>query len=136
MIKTPLLTVDIIIKYRQKIVVIKRMNPPYKGHYALPGGFVDVDETVEHAACREAMEETGLKVTIERLVGVFSERERDPRGHAVSLCYLATGVGTLHAGSDAIVAELYPINEMPKLAFDHDAMVAAANLGKGDEKQC
>ena len=124
MIKTPLLTVDIIIDYRDKVVLIKRGNDPYKGHYALPGGFVDVGETVEHAACREAKEETGLDIKIKRLVGVYSDRARDPRGHAVSLCYLAIGSGTLVAGDDAADVELFDIDQLPRLAFDHDMMVA------------
>lgn len=123
MIKTPLLTVDIIIEHQDKIVLIRRMNNPYKGHYALPGGFVDVGETVEHAAIREAKEETGLDITIKKLVGVYSDRERDPRGHAVSICFLAIGAGKLCAGSDAEAAGLFEADHLPKLAFDHDKMV-------------
>lgn len=123
MIKTPLLTVDIIIKRQNGIVLIKRKNDPYKGHYALPGGFVDVGETVENAAIREAKEETGLDINIERLVGIYSDRARDPRGHAVSICYLATGHGTLCAGDDAEYAVSLPQDKIPKLAFDHDQMI-------------
>jgi len=123
MIKTPLLTVDIIIKYQDGIVLIRRKNEPYKGHYALPGGFVDVGETVETAAIREAKEETGLDITITKLVGVYSDRERDPRGHAVSLCYLATGHGKLCAGSDAEDAKVFRTSELPETAFDHDQMI-------------
>lgn len=133
MIKTPLLTVDIIIRHRQKIVLIKRKNPPYKGSYALPGGFVDVGETVENAARREAKEETGLDVDIVRLVGVYSDRARDPRGHAVSICYLADGSGTLQAGSDAACAELFDQDRLPELAFDHDRMVLDMN---SDQNKC
>ena len=126
MIKTPLLTVDIIIKRLNGIVLIKRKNDPYKGHYALPGGFVDVGETVEHAAIREAKEETGLDIEIVKLVGIYSDRARDPRGHAVSICYLATGHGTVCSGSDAEYALSVSLEQLPKLAFDHDKMVADA----------
>ena len=123
MIKTPLLTVDIIIERVTGIVLIKRKNDPYKGHYALPGGFVDVDETVEHAAIREAKEETGLDIEIEGLVGIYSDRARDPRGHAVSICYYAKGHGTLCAGDDAASATTTFIGSVPHLAFDHDNMI-------------
>ena len=124
MIKTPLLTVDIIIEYQGKIVLVRRMNEPHKGHYALPGGFVDVGETVENAARREAKEETGLDIDIEIVVGVYSDRDHDPRGHAVSICFVATGHGKLCAGSDAESVELFEVDYLPKLAFDHDTMVA------------
>ena len=123
MIKTPLLTVDIIIEYQQKVVLIRRKNDPYKGHYALPGGFVDIGETVEDAARREAKEETGLDIEIKRMVGTYSDPTRDPRGHSVSICYLAEGAGTLQAGDDAASAELFEFAMIPKLAFDHNKMV-------------
>jgi 8-oxo-dGTP diphosphatase len=123
MIKTPLLTVDIIIEYQQKMVVIRRRNDPFKGHYALPGGFVDVGETVENAAIREAKEETGLDIEIVGLVGIYSDRARDVRGHAVSICYAAKGRGHLSAGSDAYDATLFTIDKLPELAFDHSKMV-------------
>lgn len=123
MIETPLLTVDIIIEYQNKIVLIRRKNDPFKGHYALPGGFVDVGEVVEDAAIREAKEETGLDIEIKGLVGIYSDRARDPRGHTVSICYVAEGHGNLCAGSDAEWAVMFRPNELPKLAFDHDQMV-------------
>ena len=84
---TPALTVDVVIELTDRpdrpIVLIERRNPP-AGH-ALPGGFVDVGETVEAAAVREAREETGLEVTLTRLLGVYSDPARDPRGHTVSI---------------------------------------------------
>ncbi|RZN36841.1 MAG: tRNA (N6-threonylcarbamoyladenosine(37)-N6)-methyltransferase TrmO [Methanosarcinales archaeon] len=124
MMSTPALTVDAIILHQQKIVLIKRKNPPFKGSYALPGGFVDVGETVEGAVLREAKEETGLDIKIVRLVGIYSDPARDPRRHTVSACYLAEGFGTLQAGSDAACAELFDQNALPELAFDHGMMVA------------
>jgi len=126
--QTPALTVDAVIEYQQKLVLIRRKNPPFAGSYALPGGFVEVGESMEDAARREAKEETGLDIDIVRLVGVYSDPGRDPRGHTVSACYLATGSGVLAAGTDAADAELFDFDRIPKLAFDHDRMVSDATL--------
>ncbi|TAN39501.1 MAG: NUDIX hydrolase [Candidatus Methanoperedens sp.] len=123
---TPLLTVDTVILYMGKLVFIKRKNDPFKGHFALPGGFVEVGETVETAAVREAKEETGLDVDIIKLLGVYSEPSRDPRGHTVSVCFLALGRGNLKAGSDALDTGLFGINEIPELAFDHNKIIKKA----------
>jgi 8-oxo-dGTP diphosphatase len=123
---TPLLTVDTVIIYMGKLVLIRRKNPPFQGHFALPGGFVDVGETVETAAVREAKEETGLDVEIIKLIGVYSDPSRDPRGHTVSVCFLVVGRGNLKAGSDALVTELFGINEIPDLAFDHNKIIENA----------
>ena len=125
---TPLLTVDIIILFEGKLVLIKRMNPPYQGHWALPGGFVDVGETVEHAATREAKEESGLDVELKGLVGVFSDPNRDPRGHTVSVCFIATGQGNMEASSDAMDAALFDpdLYDLPPLAFDHEKIIRDA----------
>jgi 8-oxo-dGTP diphosphatase len=126
MISTPALTVDAIILYQQKIVLIKRNNPPFKDNYALPGGFVEIGETLEAAARREAKEETGLDIDIIRLIGIYSDPARDPRRHTVSACYLAEGSGTLQAGSDAACAELFDQDLLPDLAFDHGRMIVDA----------
>ncbi len=126
---TPLLTVDIIILVEGKLVLIQRMNPPYQGQWALPGGFMDVGETVEDAATREAKEETGLDVELKELVGVFSDPNRDPRGHTVTICFTATGHGSLEASSDARDAALFdpePDN-LPPLAFDHEKIIRTAS---------
>ncbi len=125
---TPLLTVDIIILVEGKLVLIQRMNPPYQGQWALPGGFVDVGETVEDAATREAKEETGLDVELKGLVGVFSDPNRDPRGHTVTICFTATGHGSLEASSDARDAALFDPDpdDLPPLAFDHEKIISAA----------
>lgn len=116
---TPLLTVDILIVQSGKLVLIRRRNPPHQGHWALPGGFVDVGETVEEAAVREANEETGLDVELQGLVGVFSDPDRDPRGHTVSICFAALGQGTPQASSDAQDVALFDLDDLPILAFDH-----------------
>lgn len=123
---TPLLAVDVLILYEGKLVLIRRKNPPYKDHFALPGGFAEVGETVEDAAIREAKEETGLDIKLIRLLGVYSEPSRDPRGHIVSVCYLAEGRGKLKADTDAKEAGLFDLEEIPRLAFDHNKIIKNA----------
>ncbi len=121
------LTVDAIIPYQGKIVLIKRRNEPFKGYYALPGGIVEYGERVEDAVLREVEEETGLKGKIHKLVGVYSDPNRDPRGHYVSICFIVLPVGgELKAGSDAKEIGLFSINSLPKLAFDHEKMIRDA----------
>jgi 8-oxo-dGTP diphosphatase len=125
-LKTPLLAVDAVILFRDGIVLIRRENPPYQGCYALPGGFVEVGETVENAVKREAREETGLEIELMGLVGVYSDPKRDSRGHVVSIAYLAKGKGELVSGSDARSAEIFLQESLPPLAFDHDKIVGDA----------
>ncbi len=125
-IKTPLLAVDAIIFFQEGVVLIRRENPPYQGYYALPGGFVEVGESTETAVCREAKEETGLEIDLLGLVGVYSDPARDPRGHVVSICYIARGHGVLKSGSDARSAEVFPVDKLPPLAFDHGNMIRDA----------
>ncbi len=121
------LTVDAIIPYEGKIVLIKRMNEPYKGYYALPGGIVEYGERVEDAVLREVEEETGIEGEIYRLVGVYSDPDRDPRGHFVSICFVVLPKGgELKAGSDAKEVALFPLDSLPKLAFDHEKMIKDA----------
>jgi len=123
---TPLLTVDALIIFEGKLVLIRRRNPPFKDSFALPGGFVEVGETVEEAVIREAKEETGLDIELIKLLGVYSDPSRDPRGHTVSVCYLALGRGKLKAGSDAKDIRLFGLNEIPQLAFDHNIIIENA----------
>lgn len=123
---TPLLTVDALIIYKDKIVLIKRKNPPYKDMFALPGGFVEIGETVEKAVIREAKEETNLDIKIISLLDIYSDPQRDPRGHTVSICFIALGYGELKAGDDAGDVELFYIEKVPKLAFDHNKMIEDA----------
>lgn len=125
--ETPKLMVDVVIPHEDGgIVLIRRANDPFKGDYALPGGFVDVGETVEAAAVREAREETGLEVSLERLVGVYSDPTRDPRGHNVSVAFLARPVsGQPVAASDAAEASALDPAGI-ELAFDHRRIVEDA----------
>ncbi|WP_290900461.1 NUDIX hydrolase [Ferroglobus sp.] len=123
------LTVDAIIPYEGGIVLVRRKNEPFKGKYALPGGIVEYGERVEDAAVREAEEETGLKCKIERLVGVYSDPNRDPRGHFVSICFILIPVGgELKAGSDAEDVKVFKLEELPELAFDHEKMIKDAEV--------
>ncbi len=126
---TPLLTVDVVIKMPdEKIILIKRKNPPFQDQYALPGGFVEIGETTEEACIRETFEETNIHIKIIRLTGVYSDPERDPRGHTVTISYLCKPL-TLNekpmAKTDAMDLELVPIKniESMELAFDHKKII-------------
>ncbi|HNX39485.1 MAG TPA: NUDIX hydrolase [Methanothrix sp.] len=128
-ISTPLLAADAVILYQGGIVLIRRYNPPFQGCYALPGGFVEVGETVEAAAVREAREETGLEIELAGLIGIYSDPARDPRGHVVSAAFLArpaAGSGGLAAGSDAASSGVFATESLPPLAFDHERIIADA----------
>lgn len=122
--KNPLLTADVVIICDdEKIVLVKRKNDPYKDFWALPGGFVEYGETVDDAACREALEETGLEVELGPMVGVYSEPSRDPRGHVITVCYIAKyKSGKLKADSDAKDVSKFALSELNGmgLAFDHN----------------
>ncbi len=123
--KTPYLAVDGIVKLFtpegnfRGIVLIERKNPPVG--LALPGGFVEVGETVEEAVVREIKEEVNLDFRIERILGVFSKPDRDPRFHVVSVVFVGNAIGEPKASSDAKVAKVFKLEEIPfgKLVFDH-----------------
>lgn len=131
--RTPSLAVDIVILLEEGLLLIRRENPPYQGSYALPGGFVEVGERVEDAARREAKEETGMDLEDLRLVGVFSDPRRDPRGHVVSICFLACGRGKPKAGSDACATGIFPLDRLPPLAFDHEEIIREALKVRRDQ---
>jgi len=128
--KNPMLTVDGIIIKSQQILLIKRKNPPFRGKWALPGGFVNYGEKVEDAVVREISEETGLETKIKRLVGVYSDPKRDPRGHTVTVAYLLeiTG-GNLKGSDDASDAKFFNLTKLPDLSFDHDKIIKDATKG-------
>ena len=120
--ETPALTTDCVIFDDQgRVLLIRRGHDPFKGAYALPGGFVDIGETVEEACRREVREEVGIEVADLTLVGVYSDPSRDPRGHTVSAAFTATATAgaTPLAGDDAASAEWVADWRGVKLAFDH-----------------
>lgn len=122
MYKNPKPTVDVVIIDGTRVVLIKRGREPFKGQWVFPGGFVDYGETVEGAAIREAMEETGIKVALETILGIYSNPNRDPRGHNVSVVFIGRVIeGEPIGGDDADEAEwrnIYTIKP-EDLAFDH-----------------
>lgn len=122
--ETPLLTVDCLIRLEgdpHRVVLIHRRNPPHG--LALPGGFVDRGERVEHAARREAEEETGLQVELVCLLGVYSDPARDPRGHTASCVYVADAGGEPAAADDAMAIAIVDPRHPGELAFDHGTIL-------------
>ena len=120
----PGLTTDGILLMDNKILLVMRKHEPFKGMHALPGGFVEYGERLEDCVVREVKEETGLKVKVERLFGVFSDPGRDPRGHIVSAVFILSLDGGQLSDSDETIATWVPLNNLPKLAFDHSKIVA------------
>lgn len=125
--RNPSLTADIFIfDEAQNFILIKRKNEPYKDYWALPGGFVDYGESVEDAARREALEETSIKVELKELVGVYSDPDRDPRRHTVSIAYTAKGnMDDMKAEDDACDIDIFTREDLKKinLAFDHEKII-------------
>ncbi|MEQ8352519.1 MAG: NUDIX hydrolase [Leptospiraceae bacterium] len=122
--RNPVPTVDLIIRLPDGVVIIERKNEPLG--YALPGGFVDEWEPVEKAAVREAQEETGLTVTLDELFYVYSNPERDPRRHTISVVFLAHADANPVAGDDASAVHVVPEAELRnyEMAFDHGTIVS------------
>jgi 8-oxo-dGTP diphosphatase len=127
------LTVDCVVfgfdEAELKVLLIQRDLPPFKGKWALPGGFVTLTETVEQAARRELREETGLNDVFLEQLYTFGDVHRDPRERVVSVAYyglVALAGKTLHASTDASNAAWFCVSELPSLAFDHDKIVAVA----------
>ncbi len=132
---TPLLTVDalILLNNKKDIVLIRRKNHPFQGQFALPGGFVDVGETVENACIREVKEETNITVKILKLIGIFSDPKRDPRGHTVTIAYLCEPLTKREkpkALDDAAALEVVPLSNLSslKLAFDHLDIIKSSGI--------
>jgi 8-oxo-dGTP diphosphatase len=118
------LAVDGIAIHNGGLVAIQRAFPPYKGRFALPGGFVELGESTEEAVVREMLEETGLKTAVKRLIGVYSTPGRDPRGHVVSSVYeLKVRGGRLRTSEETKSIRVLKLNKIPKLAFDHSQIV-------------
>lgn len=127
----PAVTADCIVFSRYpkpQVLLIRRGNEPFKGEWAFPGGFLNMDETVQECARRELEEETGLVVQDIHLVGVYSRLERDPRGHTVTPAFLSIMDYPLDVcgGDDAAQAQWFPLNQLPVLAFDHGEIISDA----------
>ena len=131
--KGPSPTVDIIIEIEGKIVLIERKNPPYG--WALPGGFVDYGESYEQAALREALEETGLKVSDLRQFHTYSDPNRDARQHTASTVFIGKAAGRPVAGDDAGRVGLFDQGGLPSLAFDHARILADYYAAKKGGRQ-
>jgi 8-oxo-dGTP diphosphatase len=127
-----MLTVDVVAvsaaATAPRVLLIQRANPPFAGRWALPGGFVEEGERVIDAAPRELAEETGLRVSHLRLLGVYDTPGRDPRGWTVSVVYLAhvSSERTVAGADDACDARWFSADALPELAFDHAVIVADA----------
>ncbi|MDI6798949.1 MAG: NUDIX hydrolase [Candidatus Aenigmarchaeota archaeon] len=120
--RNPIPTIDTIIEKNGKIVLVKRKNKPFEGKLALPGGFVELGETVEHAAVREAFEETGLRVKLKEILGVYSHPKRNPLLHTLTVVFIADPTsGKVRADSDVSEAKWFELKDIDfkNLAFDH-----------------
>jgi 8-oxo-dGTP diphosphatase len=126
--KTPALTADcVVIDGKGRLLLIRRGHPPFKGQYALPGGFAEVGETIEQTCRRELLEETAIKAGRLELLGVYSDPKRDPRGHTCSVVFMTrVARATPKAGDDAAVAEWVENWWKLDLAFDHNKIVRDA----------
>ena len=127
----PAVTADCVVITKEanpKVLLIQRGNEPFKGAWAFPGGFMNMDETTEQCAIRELEEETGLVVTDLRQIGAYSKVDRDPRGRTVTVAYLAIVDAPIAVTGqdDAAKAQWFPIDALPPLAFDHEDIMQDA----------
>ena len=127
----PAVTGDCIVITKEenpKILLIQRGDNPYKGCWAFPGGFMEMDETTEQCAMRELKEETGLELSGPRQIGAYSKVDRDPRGRTITVAYLFMVDEPLPVAGqdDAANAEWWPLSDLPELAFDHKDILADA----------
>ena len=127
----PAVTADCVVITKEKepkVLLIQRGNEPFKGCWAFPGGFMNMDETTEQCAVRELEEETGLKVSNIWQIGAYSKVDRDPRGRTVTVAYLALidNAEKVKGLDDAAKAQWFSLSQLPKLAFDHEDVMADA----------
>ena len=127
----PAVTADCIVITKEaepKVLLIERGDEPFKGCWAFPGGFMNMDETTEQCAIRELEEETGLKVSEVHQIGAYSQVDRDPRGRTVTVAYLAIvdAPMAVKGQDDAAKAQWFPLLALPELAFDHDEIMRDA----------
>ena len=140
----PAVTADCVVITREaepKVLLIQRGNMPFKGGWAFPGGFMNMDETTEQCAIRELEEETGLRVSKIKQIGAYSKVDRDPRGRTITVAYLAIVDEPIAVTGqdDAAKAEWWPLSDLPHLAFDHydimqDAIRVYAQAMEANEK--
>jgi len=136
----PMVTVDVVLVTREprpRVLLIRRKHEPFAGKWALPGGFVDLDETLEASARRELREETGLEVGPLEQLHTFGDPGRDPRGRTISVVYLGRGDAAglrPQAADDAAAVGWHDLEQPPPLAFDHDRVLqhAHARLRQAD----
>ena len=127
----PSVTADCIVITREaepKVLLIQRGDEPFKGGWAFPGGFMNMDETTGQCAIRELEEETGLVISMIQQIGAYSKVDRDPRGRTITVAYLAIvdEPVSVTGQDDAAKAEWWPINSLPPLAFDHEEIMRDA----------
>lgn len=127
----PAVTADCVVIAQEpeaKVLLIERADDPYKGCWAFPGGFLNMDETTEQCATRELEEETGLTIEKVHQIGAYSKVDRDPRGRTITVAYLAIIDKTVPVIGldDAAKADWWPLSALPQLAFDHDEIIADA----------
>jgi 8-oxo-dGTP diphosphatase len=127
----PAVTADCIVitkEAKPKVLLIERGDEPFKGSWAFPGGFMNMDETTEQCAIRELEEETGLKVNDVQQIGAYSKVDRDPRGRTVTVAYLAVidSPKEVIGQDDAAKAQWFPLSDLPELAFDHEDIIRDA----------
>ena len=133
----PAVTADIIIfkiiKNLRSVLLIERKHPPFEGMWALPGGFLDMDETLEEAALRELQEETGITGVELKQFHTFSKVNRDPRHRTITTVFIGYANATITpvAGDDAANAQWFPINKLPSLAFDHGEVMEMVKANPG-----
>lgn len=127
----PAVTTDCVVITKEqepKVLLIQRGNEPYKGCWAFPGGFMNMDETAEQCALRELQEETGLDLEHIQQIGAYTKVDRDPRGRTISIAYLAVIDSPMAVSGmdDAANAAWFPIDSLPELAFDHQEIMTDA----------
>ena len=129
----PAVTADCVVITKEeqpKVLLIQRGADPYKGCWAFPGGFMNMDETTEQCAIRELEEETGLRVSDVHQIGAYSKVDRDPRGRTITVAYLAIIDKPVQVTGqdDAAKAEWFPLSALPELAFDHAEIMQDAKI--------
>ena len=132
----PAVTADCVMMTKEstpQVLLIERGVDPYKGCWAFPGGFMNMDETTEQCAIRELEEETGMRVTDLQQIGAYSKVDRDPRGRTITVAYLAVidAPVAVTGQDDAAKAQWFPIDKLPPLAFDHEDIMQDAIIFYG-----